>query len=75
MVDPQVRAMAGIVAVPDYGNEGSFEAVATPLDFSASAVGPQGPPPRLGEHTDAVLREVGLRDDEIAALRARGVAR
>jgi crotonobetainyl-CoA:carnitine CoA-transferase CaiB-like acyl-CoA transferase len=73
--DPQVRAMNGIVTVPDYGNEGNFEAVATPLEFSASAVGPQGPPPRLGEHTDAVLRELGTSDSEIAALRARGVAR
>jgi crotonobetainyl-CoA:carnitine CoA-transferase CaiB-like acyl-CoA transferase len=73
--DPQVRAMAGIVKVPDYGNEGSFEAVATPLEFSDSAVGPQGPPPKLGEHTDTILREIGASDGEIAALRARGVAR
>jgi formyl-CoA transferase len=29
--------------------------------------------PRLGEDTDAVLREVGLTDEQIAALRARGV--
>jgi len=73
--DPQVRAMNGIVTVPDYGGEGSFEAVATPVEFSASAVGPQGPPPRLGEHTDAVLRELGVSDAEIAALRAQGAAR
>jgi crotonobetainyl-CoA:carnitine CoA-transferase CaiB-like acyl-CoA transferase len=73
--DAQVRAMDGIVTVPDYGGEGTFEAVATPLEFSASPVGPQGPPPRLGEHTDAVLRELGLSDAEIAALRASGAAR
>ena len=29
--------------------------------------------PRLGEDTDAVLREVGLSEEQIAALRARGV--
>jgi len=29
--------------------------------------------PAYGEHTDTVLREVGLRDDDIATLRAEGV--
>jgi crotonobetainyl-CoA:carnitine CoA-transferase CaiB-like acyl-CoA transferase len=72
VADPQVQAMHGIVSVPDFGGEGEFKAVATPLEFSAAAVGPQGPPPRLGEHTDAVLRELGASDSELAELRARG---
>lgn len=33
----------------------------------------RSPAPRLGEDTDAVLREVGLSDAQIAALRERGV--
>ena len=33
----------------------------------------RSPAPRLGEDTDAVLREVGLSEDQIAALRERGV--
>jgi formyl-CoA transferase len=31
------------------------------------------PAPRLGEDTDAVLREAGLTDDQIAALRGKGI--
>jgi len=33
----------------------------------------RSPPPRLGEHTDAVLAELGYGADHIAALRAKGV--
>jgi alpha-methylacyl-CoA racemase len=28
------------------------------------------PPPRVGQHTDAILRDAGLDDAEIASLRA-----
>jgi crotonobetainyl-CoA:carnitine CoA-transferase CaiB-like acyl-CoA transferase len=31
------------------------------------------PPPRLGEHTEAILGEIGIGPDEVAALRAKGV--
>jgi alpha-methylacyl-CoA racemase len=33
------------------------------------------PPPAQGEHTEAILREAGLSDDEIAAMRAEGAIR
>ncbi|MBX3217649.1 MAG: CoA transferase [Labilithrix sp.] len=33
------------------------------------------PPPRQGEHTDAVLGDAGFSDDEIATLRAAGAVR
>ena len=35
--------------------------------------GVRSPAPRLGEDTDAVLREIGLTEEQIAALRARKV--
>ena len=34
-----------------------------------------GPPPKQGEHTDAILREAGLDDAAITAMRAEGAAR
>lgn len=46
-------------------------AVATP--FLAQHGGEMPFPPAYGEHTDTVLREAGLRDDELATLRAEGV--
>ena len=30
---------------------------------------PSSPPPRLGEHTDEVLRSIGVTDDELHAFR------
>jgi crotonobetainyl-CoA:carnitine CoA-transferase CaiB-like acyl-CoA transferase len=39
----------------------------TPRDLDAT------PAPKTGEHTDVILREAGLTDDEIASLRASGV--
>jgi formyl-CoA transferase len=32
-----------------------------------------GPVPAVGEHTDAILRELGRDDDAIASLHAEGV--
>ncbi|HTO54091.1 MAG TPA: CaiB/BaiF CoA-transferase family protein [Myxococcota bacterium] len=70
--DPQVRAMNGIVSVPEADGTSEFLAVATPLEFSSGPVGPQGAPPRLGQHSDAVLAELGLAPAEIQRLRERG---
>ncbi len=35
----------------------------------------EGPPPSMGEHTEAILREAGFADAEVSALRAKGVVR
>jgi CoA:oxalate CoA-transferase len=74
LADPQVRA-AGMVVELDHPTAGRVRLLGSPLRFSASPVQIRRPPPLLGQHTDAILREAGYSPAEIAALRAaRAVA-
>jgi crotonobetainyl-CoA:carnitine CoA-transferase CaiB-like acyl-CoA transferase len=66
--DPQVRERQMTVQMP-HPLAGSVRLVASPMKFSATPVQYRRSPPLLGEHTDEVLRELGLGDGEIAALR------
>jgi len=71
--DPQVAARGMRLDLP-HPLAGTVPQVGNPLKFSATPVGYDQPPPLLGEHTAAVLRErLGLSTDAIADLAARGV--
>jgi len=71
--DPQVRHRGMEVRAP-HAAAGEVRMVASPVKFSETPITYGVAPPRLGEHTQAVLEGVlGLAPAEIEALRVKGV--
>ena len=73
LADPQVAHRGMRIALP-HALAGAVPLVASPIKMSATPPVYERPPPRLGEHTDQVLRELAhLDDDTLAELRRGGV--
>ena len=70
--DPHVLARRMLVELP-HPELGTFKTTGLPIKLSATPGVIERRPPLYGEHTEAVLRESGLGDAEIAELRARQV--
>src|SRR5882672_10120466 len=65
--DPQVRHRGMVVG------EGASVMLGPPIKLSDTPASLRTPPATFGEHTEEVLRALGLADDAIAELRADGV--
>ncbi|MDM7276057.1 MAG: CaiB/BaiF CoA-transferase family protein, partial [Thermoprotei archaeon] len=70
--DAHVKA-SGVVGYVKHSKLGLIKQLLYPALFNGIRLGPKGPPPMLGEHTNDVLRELGYSDGEIDKLRREGV--
>jgi formyl-CoA transferase len=69
---PQVRARQMVLERP-HPDLGTVRLLGLPVKLSSTPGDIWRVPPRLGEHTDEVLHDLGLADAEITSLRAAGV--
>jgi crotonobetainyl-CoA:carnitine CoA-transferase CaiB-like acyl-CoA transferase len=70
LADEHVRARR-LVGSFDYPDVGEFKALAIPYKFLGWDNPEIGRPPVLGEHTEAVLAELGYSRERIAELKER----
>jgi crotonobetainyl-CoA:carnitine CoA-transferase CaiB-like acyl-CoA transferase len=70
--DRQVAALDQLAAVPLADGEPAL-LPRLPIDLSLNPPSIQGPPPAVGEHTTAILREAGCNETEIQELLRSGI--
>jgi crotonobetainyl-CoA:carnitine CoA-transferase CaiB-like acyl-CoA transferase len=70
--DPQVKARGMLTHVP-HPSGVDVPQVASPMRFSDANLQTQAAPPLLGQHSDAILAQLGYCAADIAALRTAGV--
>lgn len=73
IADPQVRAQ-DLIQETIHPTAGEIQLTGAPYHFQGSRVETRRPPPVLGEHTAAILREAGYSAAEAASLIASGAA-
>lgn len=70
--DPQIEAL-GLIKTLTHPTSGALQMIGAPFHLSGDDTEPRLPPPRLGEHTNAVLKEVlALKDTDLQQLAQSG---
>jgi glutaryl-CoA transferase len=72
LADPQALARAMVETI-EHPAAGAFRALGVPFKLAGTPARVRRPPPTLGQHTEEVLRELGLEAGEVARLRDGGV--
>lgn len=72
--DPHLKAV-GLFEDYDHPTQGRLRHMRAPFVMRDVDQAPDRPPPEVGQHSDEVLREIGLSAEQIAALRDRGLLR
>ncbi len=70
--DPQLEAREMLIEMDDPA-VGKYKATGNPMKLSLTPAVIDTPAPLLGQHTDAVLAELGYAEDQIAAFHENGV--
>jgi len=73
MVDNEQVLANGMIVELEHDISGPQRQVAPLMEMSASPLAAQGSSPPLGRDTEAIMKSAGYSDDEIAALRTRGI--
>jgi crotonobetainyl-CoA:carnitine CoA-transferase CaiB-like acyl-CoA transferase len=74
LAHPQVLAR-DMVLTAEHPSAGTLRMAGSPIKLTRHTTTVRRPPPRLGEHTDEVLGELGYSAADIVALHAAGVVR
>ena len=71
LADPQAAARGMVMEVP-HPTAGLLRMLGFPIKMSETPLTAELPPPLLGEHTETILRELGLNDGDMDRLVADG---